>query len=100
MLATVATPADGGTGRRAILDAIRPGIPRGRAVALPLDQRPRCLILRRSARPVAGIGAIFVLDISTSRLGALPLDLAAVDPDFMVAGGIQMACCALTAFWP
>jgi selenocysteine lyase/cysteine desulfurase len=89
-LATVATPADGDW-TTAILDAIRPGI---RVVALShchwtngalLDLVPIGAACRR-------VGAIFVLDL-TQSLGALPLDLAAVDPDFMVAAGYKWLLC-------
>jgi selenocysteine lyase/cysteine desulfurase len=90
VLATAATPADGDW-TAAILDAIRPGI---RVVTLShchwtngalLDLEPIGAACRR-------IGAIFVLDL-TQSLGALPLDLAAVDPDFMVAAGYKWLLC-------
>ena len=89
-LTTVATPSDGDW-TAAILDAIRPGI---RVVALShchwtngalLDLAPIGAACRR-------IGAIFVLDL-TQSLGALPFDLAAVDPDFMVAAGYKWLLC-------
>jgi selenocysteine lyase/cysteine desulfurase len=89
-LATVATPADGDW-TAAILDAIRPGI---RVVALShchwtngalLDLVPIGAACRR-------VGVIFVLDL-TQSLGALPLDLAAVDPDFMVSAGYKWLLC-------
>ena len=89
-LATVATPADGDW-TAAILDAIRPGV---RVVALShchwtngalLDLAPIGAACRR-------IGAIFVLDL-TQSLGALPLDLATLDPDFMVAAGYKWLLC-------
>jgi selenocysteine lyase/cysteine desulfurase len=89
-LTTVATPADGDW-TAAILDAIRPG---SRVVTLShchwtngalLDLAPIGAACRR-------VGAIFVLDL-TQSLGALPLDLAALDPDFMVAAGYKWLLC-------
>jgi selenocysteine lyase/cysteine desulfurase len=89
-LTTVATPADGDW-TAAILAAIRPGI---RVVTLShchwtngvlLDLAPIGAACRR-------VGAIFVLDL-TQSLGALPLDLAALDPDFMVAAGYKWLLC-------
>jgi selenocysteine lyase/cysteine desulfurase len=89
-LTTVATPADGDW-TAAILDAIRPGI---RVVTLShchwtngalLDLAPIGAACRR-------VGAIFVLDL-TQSLGALPLDLAALDPDFMVSAGYKWLMC-------
>jgi selenocysteine lyase/cysteine desulfurase len=89
-LTTVATPADGDW-TAAILQEIRPGI---RVVALShchwtngalLDLAPIGAACRQ-------IGAIFVLDV-TQSLGALPLDLATIDPDFMVAAGYKWLLC-------
>lgn len=89
-LATVAAPADGDW-TAAILEAIKPDI---RAVALShchwtngalLDLTPIRAACRRT-------GAIFVLDV-TQSLGALPLDLVAIDPDFMVAAGYKWLLC-------
>jgi selenocysteine lyase/cysteine desulfurase len=89
-LTTVATPADGDW-TTAILQAIKPGI---RVVALShchwtngalLDLVP----IRAACRQM---GATFVLDV-TQSLGALPLDLATVDPDFMVAAGYKWLLC-------
>jgi selenocysteine lyase/cysteine desulfurase len=89
-LTTVTTPADGDW-TAAILAAIRPGI---RVVTLShchwtngalLDLAPIGAACRR-------VGAIFVLDL-TQSLGALPLDLAALDPDFMVAAGYKWLLC-------
>jgi selenocysteine lyase/cysteine desulfurase len=89
-LTTVTTPADGDW-TAAILAAIRPGI---RVVTLShchwtngalLDLAPIGAACRR-------VGTIFVLDL-TQSLGALPLDLAALDPDFMVAAGYKWLLC-------
>lgn len=71
----------------AVLAAIGP---RTRVVALPqchwTDGAPLDLVaIGQAARAV---GASLVLD-TTQSLGAMPFDLAAVDPDFMVAAGYK-----------
>jgi selenocysteine lyase/cysteine desulfurase len=89
-LTTVATPADGDW-TAAILQEIRPGI---RVVALSHCHwtNGALLDLVRISAACRQMGAIFVLDV-TQSLGALPLDLAALDPDFMVAAGYKWLLC-------
>jgi selenocysteine lyase/cysteine desulfurase len=89
-LTTVATPADGDW-TAAMLDAIRPGV---RVVALSHCHwtNGALLDLIEISAACRQIGALLVLDV-TQSLGALPLDLASVDPDFMVAAGYKWLLC-------
>lgn len=90
VLTTVATPADGDW-TAAILEEIRPGI---RVVALAHCHwtNGALLDLTQISAACRRIGAVLVLDV-TQSLGALPLDLAAIDPDFMVAAGYKWLLC-------
>jgi selenocysteine lyase/cysteine desulfurase len=89
-LTTVVTPADGDW-TAAVLDEIRPGV---RVVALSNCHWTNGALLDLAAISATcrRIGAILVLDV-TQSLGALPLDLATVDPDFMVAAGYKWLLC-------
>jgi selenocysteine lyase/cysteine desulfurase len=89
-LTTVATPADGDW-TAAVLDAIRPGV---RVVALSHCHwtNGALLDLTQISAACRQIGALLVLDV-TQSLGAMPLDLATVDPDFMVAAGYKWLLC-------
>jgi selenocysteine lyase/cysteine desulfurase len=89
-LTTVATPADGDW-TAAVLDAIGPGV---RVVALSHCHwtNGALLDLTKISTACRQIGAVLVLDV-TQSLGALPLDLALVDPDFMVAAGYKWLLC-------
>jgi selenocysteine lyase/cysteine desulfurase len=89
-IVTVRPPVDGDW-TRAALDAIAPGV---RVVALPhcrwtdgarLDLAPIGDACRTA-------GAALVLDV-TQSLGAMALDLDAVQPDFMVAAGYKWLLC-------
>jgi selenocysteine lyase/cysteine desulfurase len=90
VLKTVATPADGDW-TAAVLDAIRPG---DRVVALSHCHwtNGASLDLIEISAACRQIGALLVLDV-TQSLGALPLDLERVDPDFMVAAGYKWLLC-------
>jgi selenocysteine lyase/cysteine desulfurase len=89
-LMTVATPADGDW-TVAVLDAIRAGV---RVVALSHCHwtNGALLDLTQISAACRQIGALLVLDV-TQSLGAMPLDLARVDPDFMVAAGYKWLLC-------
>jgi selenocysteine lyase/cysteine desulfurase len=89
-MTTVATPADGDW-TAAVLDAIRPGV---RVVAVSHCHWTNGALLDLAAIGAAcrHIGALLVLDV-TQSLGAMPLDLSAVDPDFMVAAGYKWLLC-------
>jgi selenocysteine lyase/cysteine desulfurase len=89
-LAMVATPADGDW-TAAILREIKPDI---RVVALSHCHWTNGALLDLASIRAAcrQVDAIFVLDV-TQSLGALPLDLATVDPDFMVAAGYKWLLC-------
>jgi selenocysteine lyase/cysteine desulfurase len=89
-IATVPPPADGDW-TRAALDAIAPDV---RVVALP-----HCrwtdgarLDLAAIGQACRAAGAALVLDV-TQSLGAMTLDLDAVQPDFMVAAGYKWLLC-------
>jgi selenocysteine lyase/cysteine desulfurase len=87
---TVATPADGDW-TAAVLPAIRPGV---RVVALSHCHWTNggLLDLIEISAACRQIGALLALDV-TQSLGAMPLDLASVDPDFMVAAGYKWLLC-------
>jgi selenocysteine lyase/cysteine desulfurase len=89
-LTTVATPADGDW-TAAVLDELRPGV---RVVALSHCHwtNGALLDLVKISSACRQIGALLVLDV-TQSLGALPLDLVSVDPDFMVAAGYKWLLC-------
>jgi selenocysteine lyase/cysteine desulfurase len=89
-LTMVATPADGDW-TAAVLDAIRPGV---RVVALSHCHwtNGALLDLAKISAACRQIGVVLVLDV-TQSLGALPLDLATLDPDFMVAAGYKWLLC-------
>jgi len=87
---TVPVPADGDW-TTAVLEALQPGV---RVAALPhchWTNGARLDLAAIGARCRA-VGAALVLD-ATQSLGALPLDLAAVDPDFVVAAGYKWLLC-------
>jgi selenocysteine lyase/cysteine desulfurase len=87
---TVATPADGDW-TATVRGAIRPGV---RVVALSHCHWTNggLLDLIEISAACRQLGALLVLDV-TQSLGALPLDLASVDPDFMVAAGYKWLLC-------
>jgi selenocysteine lyase/cysteine desulfurase len=89
-LTTVPTPVDGDW-TAVILDQIKPGV---RVATLSHCHWTNGALLDLAALSAAcrRIGAVLVLDV-TQSLGALPLDLAAVDPDFMVAAGYKWLLC-------
>jgi selenocysteine lyase/cysteine desulfurase len=89
-LTTVATPADGDW-TTAMLDKIQSGVS---VVALSCCHWTNGALLELTQISAAchQIGAVLVLDV-TQSLGALPLDLAMVDPDFMVAAGYKWLLC-------
>jgi selenocysteine lyase/cysteine desulfurase len=90
VLAAVAPPADGDW-TAPILDEIRAGV---RVVALSHCHwtNGALLDLAQISAACRQAGAILALDV-TQSLGAMPLDLAAVDPDFMVAAGYKWLLC-------
>lgn len=90
-LTTVATPADGDW-TAAIIKQIKPGV---RVVTLSHCHWTNGALLDLTTISAAcrRIGAVLVLDV-TQSLGALPLDLAMVDPDFMVAAGYKWLLCS------
>ena len=87
---TVAAPADGDW-TAAMRGVIRPGV---RVVALSHCHwtNGALLDLIEISAACRQIGALLVLDV-TQSLGAMPLDLASVDPDFMVAAGYKWLLC-------
>jgi selenocysteine lyase/cysteine desulfurase len=89
-LTTVATPGDGDW-TVAVLNEIRAGV---RVIALSHCHWTNGALLDLTAIGAAcrQIGALLVLDV-TQSLGAMPLDLATVDPDFMVAAGYKWLLC-------
>ena len=89
-LTSVPPPTDGNR-TAAVLAAIRPGV---RVVAVSHCHWTNGALLDLTAISAAcrRIEAILVLDV-TQSLGALPLDLATIDPDFMVAAGYKWLLC-------
>jgi selenocysteine lyase/cysteine desulfurase len=84
---TVARPDAGGDWSAAILDAI------GEDTALVVAPHVHwvhgiVIDLEAVARRCRAVGAILVLD-TTQSMGALPLDLAAIDPDYMIAASYK-----------
>jgi len=90
VIETLAEPADGDW-----TAAVREGLQAGVRVAALSHVRwtngARLDLAAIGAR-CREVGAALVLD-ATQSLGALPLDLAAVDPDFMVAAGYKWLLC-------
>lgn len=90
VIETVSAPADGDW-TPAILAALRPGV-RVASVAHCHWTNGALLNLAAIGARCREIGAALVID-ATQSLGALPLDLAAVDPDFLVAAGYKWLLC-------
>jgi selenocysteine lyase/cysteine desulfurase len=89
-IVTVPTPADGDW-TAAVIAAIGEGV-RVVAVANCHWTNGARLDLAAIGLAARAAGAALVLDI-TQSLGAMPLDLAAVQPDFMVAAGYKWLLC-------
>jgi selenocysteine lyase/cysteine desulfurase len=87
---TVLFPADGAW-TAAVLAALQPGV-RVAALAHCHWTNGARLDLAAIGARCREIGAALVVD-ATQSLGALPLDLAAVDPDFVVAAGYKWLLC-------
>lgn len=87
---TVAVPA-GGDWTAAILAALRPGV-RVAALAHCHWTNGAWVDLVTVGARCRELGASLVVD-ATQSLGALPLDLAAADPDFVVAAGYKWLLC-------
>lgn len=87
---TVPTPADGDW-TAAILNALSPGV-RVAALSHVRWTDGAALDLAAIGARCREIGAALALD-ATQSLGALPLDLDAVDPDFVVAAGYKWLLC-------
>lgn len=90
VIETVATPADGDW-TPAVLAALTPGV-RVAAMAHCHWTNGARLDLAAIGARCRQIGAALVVD-ATQSLGALPLDVAAVDPDFLVAAGYKWLLC-------
>jgi selenocysteine lyase/cysteine desulfurase len=89
-IVTVPAPADGDW-TAATLTAIRPGVRVVAAGHCHWTNGAR-LDLSAVARACRAVGAALVLD-ATQSLGAMPLDLADVQPDFLVAAGYKWLLC-------
>ena len=87
---TVPVPSDGDW-TAAVLEALGPGV-RVAALAHCHWTNGARLDLAAIGARCRSLGAALVLDV-TQSLGALPLDLAAVDPDFVVAAGYKWLLC-------
>jgi selenocysteine lyase/cysteine desulfurase len=90
ILKTIHQPEDGDW-TTAILDAIDA---QTAAVALPNNHwmDGSLIDLVRIGEATRSVGAAFVVDVSQS-LGAMPLDIGAVQPDFLVAAGYKWMLC-------
>jgi len=90
VLHTVATPADGDW-TAALLDAIRPGL---KVVAVPTCHWTNGAAINLVAVGAAcrAVGAALVVD-ATQSLGAVPLSVDEVQPDFLVAAGYKWLLC-------
>lgn len=89
-IVTVPTPGDGDW-TAATLTAITPGVRVVAAGHCHWTNGAR-LELSAVARACRAVGAALVLD-ATQSLGAMPLDLADVQPDFLVAAGYKWLLC-------
>jgi selenocysteine lyase/cysteine desulfurase len=84
---TVAKPEDGGDWSAALLDAIDGGT--ALVVAPHVHWVHGTVIdIEAVARRCRSVGAVLVLD-TTQSMGAFPLDLAAVDPDYIIAASYK-----------
>jgi selenocysteine lyase/cysteine desulfurase len=85
-IVTIATPADGDW-TQAILEAISDGV-KVVAVSTCHWTNGAFIDLRRIAAASRDVGAAFVVD-ATQTLGAVPLSLSDIQPDFLIAAGYK-----------